>query len=126
MKEEVRRVTVRFPSYVDGLHCRLYDGQSAGSTQERNERMQDLVGTVQIVVAEVAAEHRSPMAADKVESIVLKGGYGKKERRGGVIKQVKWLGVILDNCLNCKEHWRYQVGKARSPLGALEGDGNTR
>lgn len=44
LKVEVRRVTVRFPSYVDELHCGLYDGRSTESAEERHERMQDLVG----------------------------------------------------------------------------------
>lgn len=67
--------------------------------------MQDLVERVQRVVAEVVAEHQLPLAANREESIVLKGSCGRKNRRGGVIEKVKWLGVILDDRLKFKEHW---------------------
>ena len=119
MKEEVGRVTLHFPSYVDDLHCGLYDRRSAGSAEEKHERMHDLVGRVGRVVAEGAAEHRLPLAADKEESIVLKGGCERKKRSGGVVEKVKWLGVILDDPLDFKEHWRHRIGKARSLLGEL-------
>ena len=95
VKEEVGKVSMRFPSYVDNLDCGLYDGRSTGRAEERDERMQDLVGTVQRVVGEVVAEHQLSLAADKEESIVLKGGCGRKTRRGGVMEQVKWLGLFL-------------------------------
>ena len=89
--------------------------------------MQDLVARVQRVVTEVAAERRLPLAADKEESTVLRGGCGRKKRRkNGLAEKVKWLGVILDDRLDFKEHWRHRIGKARSLLGALGGVGNSR
>ena len=81
MKEKVGRVDVQFPSYVDDLHCGLYDRWAAGEEEARRERMQDLVARVQRVVTEVAAEQRLPLATDKEESMVLRGGCG--ERKGG-------------------------------------------
>ena len=58
------------------------------------------------MVAEVAAEQRLPLAADKEELIVLRGDYGrKKKRRNGLAEKVKWLEVILDDRLDFKEHW---------------------
>ena len=113
VKEEVGRVEVQFPSYVDDLHCGLYDRRGAGEEQVKHERMQDLIARVQRVVAEVAAEQRLPLAADKEESMVLRGGGGrKKRRRNGLAEKVKWLRVILDDSLDFKELWGHRIGKA--------------
>lgn len=126
MKEEVGRVSVRFLSYVDNLHCWLYNGRSAGDALKKLERMQDLVRRVQRVGAEVAVEHRLPLVADKEESVVLEGGCGRKKRRGGVVEKLKWLRVNLDDRTDFEEHWQYRIGKARSLLGTLVGVGNPR
>ena len=126
VKEEVRRVDVQFPSYVDNLHCGLYDRRGAGKEEVKRERMQDLVSRVQKVVAEVVAEQQLPLAPDKEELLVLSGTCGSKKRRNGLTEKVKSLGVILDDCLYFKKHWRHRIGKARSLLGALGGVGNSR
>ena len=127
VKEEVGRVEVQLPSYVDDLHCGLYDRRGAGEQEDKHERMQDLIARVQGVVAEVAAEQRLPLAANKEESMVLRGGCGrKKRRRNGLTEKVKWLGVILDDSLDFKEHWRHRIGKARSLLWALSGVDNSK
>ena len=127
VKEEVGKVDVQFPSYVDNLHCGQYDKWVAGEEEDKRERMQDLVTRVQRVVAEVAAEQRLPMAADKEESMVLRGGCGRKKRRkNGLTEKVKWLRVILDDRLDFKQQWRHRIGKARLLLGALGGVGNSR
>lgn len=81
--------------------------------------MHDLVGRVQRLVAEGAAEYRLPLAADKEKLIVLEGGCGRKKRRGRVVEKVKWLGVSLDNRPDFKEHWQHRIGKACSILVAL-------
>ena len=76
-------------------------------------------------MAEVAAEQRVPLAADKEESMVLRGGCGrKKRRRNGLAGKVNWLGVILDERLDFKEHWRHWIGKACSLPEALGGVAN--
>ena len=127
VREEVVRVDVQFPSYGDDLHCGLYDKRATGEEEAKRERMQDLVARVQRVVTEVAAEWRLPLAADNEESMVLRGGCGRKKRRkNGLAERVKWLGVILDDRLDFKEHWRHRIGKARLLLGALGGVGNAR
>ena len=46
VKEEVERVDVQFPSYVDDLYYGLYDNRGAGEGQVVLERMQDLVARV--------------------------------------------------------------------------------
>ena len=43
VQEEVGRVKVCFPSYVDDLHCGLYDSRRAGGGIDQWERLQDLV-----------------------------------------------------------------------------------
>ena len=127
MKEAVGRVEVQFPSYVDDLYCGLYDRRGAGEEEVERERMQDLIARVLRVVAEVAAEERLPLAADKKESMILRGGCGRKKwRRHALAEKVKWLVVILDDRLDFKEHWRHRIGKARSLLGALSGVGNSK
>ena len=64
-KEEVGRVEVQVPSYMDDLHCGLYDMRGTEKEEVKHERMQDLVARVQRVVTEVAAEQVLPLAADK-------------------------------------------------------------
>ena len=75
----------------------------------------------------MAAEQTLPLAADKEDSKVLRGGCGrKKRRRNGFAEKVKWLRVILDDRLDFKAHWRHWIGKARSLLGAFSGFGNSK
>ena len=101
--------------------------RGAEGEEVKRERMQDLATRVQRVVAEVAAEQELPLAADKEESMVLRGGCGrKKNRKNGIAEKVRWLGVFLDDRLDFKEHWRHRIGKARSLLGALGGVGNSK
>ena len=127
VKEEVGWVDVQFPSYMDDLHCQLYDRWGAGEEEEKRERMQDVVARAQRVVDEVAAEQRLPLATDKKKSMVLRGGCGRKKRRwNGLAERVKWLGVILDDRLDFKEHLRHRIGKVRLLLRALSGVGNSK
>ena len=81
VKEELGRVDAQFPSYVYELHCGLYHRRGAAEEEVTRERTQDLVARVQRVVAEVAAEQRLPLTADKEESMVLRGGCQRKKRR---------------------------------------------
>ena len=46
VKEEVGRVEVQFLSYVDDLHCGLYDMRGTEEEEVKRERMQDLVASV--------------------------------------------------------------------------------
>ena len=75
IKEEVLGVSVEFPSYVDDLHCGLYDeGRMARElgTIDRRERMEELLDRVSAVLKEVAAECGLPLAEDKQERLVLR------------------------------------------------------
>ena len=128
IKEEVPGVSVEFPSYVDDLHCGLYDGGRMTrelGTIDRRERMEELLDRVSVVLKEVAAEHGLPLAEDKEERLVLRNKNGRRGRRA-VAEKVKWLGVILDEDLDFGPHWEYRIGKARSLLGALDGVGSSK
>lgn len=94
---------------MDDLHCGIYDRRGAEGDIEKRKTMQDQVVRAQKVVVEVPAKFQLPLAAGKEESIALKGGCGREERRGEIVEKVKWLRVILDNCLNLKEHWQYRI-----------------
>ena len=67
-----------------------------------------------------------PTAPDKHEWLVIQGGEGRKKRRKGETKWVKWLRIILDEDLSFDSHWQKRVEKARSLLGALYGVGNSK
>ena len=70
VREEVPGVGVEFPSYVDDLHCQLYDERESCRGMEEIERwegMGDLVDRVSVVIKEVAAERGLPLAEDKEE-----------------------------------------------------------
>ena len=58
-----------------------YQRRGAGDEEAKHERMQDLVTRVQGVVAEAGVEQRLSLAVDKEESMILKGGCGRKKRR---------------------------------------------
>ena len=109
VKVEVGRVKVYFPSYVDDLHCGLYDSRRPGDRIDQRERIQDLVVRAPRVVNEVAGEHGLPLATDKQKSIVLRGREGRKKSRNGLVEKVKCLRVILNERLEFAEHWRYRM-----------------
>ena len=76
IREEVPRVGVEFPSYVDDLHCGLYDKRASCwrlEEVERREGMGDLIDRVSVVLKEVAAERGLPLAEDKEERLILRG-----------------------------------------------------
>ena len=56
--------------------------------------MENLVDRVSVVLKEVATERSLPLAEDKEERLILRGGGSRRGRRG-VCENVKWLGVIL-------------------------------
>ena len=89
--EEIPGVLVEFPSYVDDLHCGLYDSRRVMKRLgevERRERMEEQLEHVSVTLKEVARERGLPLAEDKEERLVLRS---KAERRGrrGVVEKVK-------------------------------------
>ena len=79
---------VCFPSYVDDLHCGQNDSRRAGDGIDQWERIQDLVVRPRWVVTEVAGEHGLPLAAEREEWMVLRGGEGRKKRWNGLVEKV--------------------------------------
>ena len=128
IREEVQGVGVEFPSYVDDLHCGLYDERASCRRLEEVERrkgMRDLVDRVSVVLKEVAVERGLPLAEDKEERLILWGG-GVRRGRRVVSEKVKWLGVILYEDLDFRAHWEARIDKARNLLGTLDGVGTSR
>ena len=128
IREVVPGIGVEFTLYVDNLHCGLYDLREScrGMEEvERREEMWDLVDRVSTVLKEVADERGLLLAEDKEERLILRGGNGRRGRRGACEK-VKWLVVILDEDLDFGPHWETRIAKARNLLGALDGVGSSR
>ena len=126
--KEVPGIGVDFPSYVDNLHCGLYEGRVScrGLEEvERRERMGDVVDRVSAVLKEVAAECGLTLAEDKEERLVLRGRGGQRGKRG-VCEKLKWLGVILNEDLDFGPHWETRIAKAHNLLGTLDGVGTSR
>ena len=74
IREVVPGVGVEFPSYIDDLHCGLYDEWASSrrlEEMERQEWMEDLVDRVSVVLKEVAAERGLPLAEDKEKPLIL-------------------------------------------------------
>ena len=92
---------------------------------ERHEWMGDLVDRVSVVLMEVAGERGLPLAEDKEERLILRGGGGRRGKRG-LCEKAKWLGVILYEDLDFGPHWETRIAKARNLLGALDGVGSSR
>ena len=107
-------------SYVDDIHVGVY-----GRSQEGVEEQGGWVERVDEVVGEVSEEWGMPTALDKHERLVIRIGEGRKKRKKGETKWVKWLGIILDEGLTFHNHWQKRVEKARNLLVALRGVGNS-
>lgn len=108
------------------LHYEACDRRHAGSELDKRERMQNLVVRVHKTVAQVAKKHGLLLAVDKEESMVLRGGEGRKTQRSVMAEKVKWLCVILDEHLDFRQYWKYRIVKAQSLLEALGGVSNLR
>ena len=77
------------------------------------------------MLSEVATEKGLPLAEDKEERLILRGGGGHRGKRGDC-KKVKLLCVILDEDLNFGPHWETWIAKARNLLSALDEVGSSR
>ena len=84
-----------------------------------------MVDWVSVVLKEVATEYGLPLAEDKEERLILRGG-GARWGKRGACEKVKWLGVILDKDLDFGTYWETRIGKTLNLLGALDGVGTSR
>ena len=107
-------------SYVDNIHIGVY----YRSLREEEEQGRWVV-RVDEVMGEVSKEWGMPTAPDKHERLVIRRDEGRKKRKRGEMKSVKWVGIILDEDLSFDNHWQKRVDKARNLLGALKGVGNS-
>ena len=82
-------------SYVDDIHVGVY-----ARSQKVVEEQVGWVEMVDEVIGEVFKKWGMPTALDKHESQVIRNGEGRKKRKRGETKWVKWLGSILDEDLS--------------------------
>jgi len=73
------------------------------------------------IVNRIAAENHLPLEDSKHERLVLQK---KRRRKNKDVKWVKWLGIIMDESLTFKEHWKARIKKARAMLAQFNGLGN--
>lgn len=129
VREQVPRVEVEFPSYVDDIHYGLYDLRRSTVGEDEVVKMEDiasLLDRVGVVVKEVAEEFRLLSAEDKTGRLALRGEHGQPKRKGKAVQRVKWLGVILDEGLDFDLHWESRIEKARRLMGGISGAGTNR
>ena len=100
-------------------------GKAAGTRDDglyHNE--EELLTRASTIIKEVAAEFELPLEDSKEESLILRP---RGQRKRGIEKKWdKWLGIILDEDLECDVHWKKRIDKARKMLGALNGIGTSQ
>ena len=121
MEQEVKEYTVvkvELPSYVDDIYVGLciWDKIEAKTVD-----MDLLLTAVDIIINRVTDKHNLPLEKSKHEWLVLRK---KRRRKNNEVKMIKWLGIIMDEGLTFREHWRARIQKARSILGRCKGIGN--
>ena len=87
-------------SYVDDIHIGVY-----GRSQREEVEQGTWVERVDEVVGEVSKEWGMPTVPDKHERLVIWSGEGRKKRKRGETKWVKWLGIILHEYLSFDNQW---------------------
>ena len=84
--------------------------------------MELLLKRIDEVINRVAKENHLPLKESKHEMFVLRK---KRRKKNKDVKWVKWIGIIMDESLSFKEHWKSRIAKARKMLGQLNGLGNS-
>jgi len=75
------------------------------------------------IVNRIAAENHLPLEDSKHERLVLKK---KRRKKNKDVKWVKWLGIIMNESLTFKEHWKARIKRARAMLAQFNGLGNSQ
>ena len=84
--------------------------------------MKLLLKRIDEVVNRVAKENHLLLKESKDEMLMLKKKRRKKKKD---MKWVKWIGIIMDESLLFKKHWKFRITKVRKMLGQLNGLGNS-
>jgi len=85
--------------------------------------MDEVLDEVDKIVIRIAAENHLPLEDSKHERLVLQK---KRRKKNNDMKWVKWLGIIMDESLTFKEHWKARIKKARAMLTQFNGLGNSQ
>jgi len=75
------------------------------------------------IVDRIAVENHLPLEDSKHERLVLRD---KRRKKNAEVKWVKWLGIIMDESLTLKEHWKARIQKARAMLAQFNRLGNSQ
>jgi len=111
---------LELPSYVDDLHLGVSIWERI---MARGIKMDEVLDEADKIVNRIAAENRLPLEDSKHERLILQK---KRRRKNKDVKWVKWLGIIMDESLTFKEHWKAQIKKARAMLAQFNGLGNSQ
>ena len=66
-------------------------------------KLDEVLDEADKIVNRIAAENHLPLEDSKHERLVLQK---KRRRKNKDVKWVKWLGIIMDESLTLKEHWK--------------------
>lgn len=118
--KEYTGAEVGLPSYVDDIHAGLciWDEVEAKVVD-----MDFLLSVVDAIINMVAEKHHLLLEKSKHGGLVLRR---KRRKKNKEVKMIKWLGIIMDESLTFKEHWKARIQKARNMLGRCRGIGNTQ
>jgi len=97
---------LELPSYVDDLHLGVSIWERI---MAQGIKMDEVLDEADKIVNRIAAENHLPLEDSKHERLILQK---KRRRKNKDVKWVKWLGIIMDESLTFKEHWKARIKKA--------------
>jgi len=110
MEEALKRYWPMFnleiPSYVDDLYLGVSIWERI---MARSIKMDEVLDEADKIVNRIVAENHLPLEDLKHERLVLQK---KRRKKNKDVKWVKWLGIIMDESLTFKEHWKARIKKA--------------
>ena len=118
MEAVIREVALcdnELPSYVVNLHVNICKWNRI------HVDMKLLLNRINEVVNQVAKEYHMPLEESKHETPVVRK---KRRQKYNNMKWVKWIGIIMNESLCFKEHWKSRIDKARMMMVQLQELGN--
>jgi len=100
LKNRWPTLDLELPLYVDDLHLGVSIWERV---MARGIKMDEVLDEADKIVNKIAAENHLPLEDSKHERLVLQK---KRRRKNKKVKWVKWLGIIMDESLTFKEHWK--------------------